>query len=165
MYISDYVSPIGKLFISADNDSITGVWFENQKHIFENNYAFCCGYQNPEIKKTILWLDIFFNGKDPGFTPKIYVKDTPFRLNVWRRLLDIPFGETVTYGRIAKDIDVDNGTNGMSAQAVGQAVGHNPIALIIPCHRVVGKNNKITGYAAGIDKKMWLLNMEKTSLI
>ena len=118
----------------------------------------------PVFEQTDQWLDIDFSGKAPGFTPPLNMKTTPFRKVVWEILLTIPFGKTMTYGEIADRIARQNGLSRMSAQAVGQAVGHNAISLIIPCHRVVGANGSLTGYAGGIDKKAKLLALEQVDM-
>ena len=111
---------------------------------------------------TSRWLDIYFSGKEPDFTPKILITGTPFRKSVAEIMLTIPYGKTMTYGEIANVIAKEKGIAKMSAQAVGGAVGHNSISIIIPCHRVVGTNGSLTGYAGGLDKKIQLLKLEKT---
>ena len=118
----------------------------------------------PIFEQTVRWLDIYFSGKAPGFTPPLSMETTPFRKAVWEIMLSIPFGQTMTYGEIADKIAKQKGLTKMSAQAVGGAVGHNSISLIIPCHRVVGTNGSLTGYAGGIDKKVKLLTMEKADM-
>lgn len=118
----------------------------------------------PVFDETKKWLDIYFNGTPPDFTPPLSMNTTPFRKAVWNILLGIPFGKTMTYGEISKIIAKQFGIDKMSAQAVGGAVGHNSISLIIPCHRVVGTNGSLTGYAGGLEKKVWLLTMEKVNL-
>ena len=110
------------------------------------------------------WLDIYFSGKEPDFTPPLLMKTTPFREAVWKIMLTIPFGQTMTYGEIADRIAKQKGLQKMSAQAVGGAVGHNSISLIIPCHRVVGTNGSLTGYAGGIEKKIQLLELEQVDM-
>ncbi len=115
---------------------------------------------NAALRLASRWLDIYFSGRDPGFTPPLHLCGTPFRLVVWRLLLDIPYGETTTYGALAKTISARRGGAPMSAQAVGGAVGHNAVALIVPCHRVVGTDGSLTGYASGLDKKTKLLSLE-----
>ena len=114
----------------------------------------------PIFKDTCRWLDMYFSGKKPSFTPPIQMRTTPFRKQVWEILLQIPYGHTMTYGEISDKIAKEKGIKKMSAQAVGGAVGHNSISLIIPCHRVVGANGKLTGYAGGLDKKIYLLKLE-----
>ena len=120
----------------------------------------------PVVKDTIRWLDIYFSGKDPGFTPKFRIDHlTPFRSSVIAELVKIPYGKTVTYGKIAERIAQERGISRMSAQAVGGAVGWNPICLIIPCHRVIGSNGSLTGYGGGIINKGLLLGLEKSDYI
>ncbi len=109
-------------------------------------------------------MDLYFSGEVPGFLPPIEVQTTPFRRAVWEILLTIPYGQTMTYGEIAERIAVKKGISHMSAQAVGGAVGHNPVSLIIPCHRVVGTDGSLTGYAGGIEKKRQLLTLERAEL-
>ena len=113
------------------------------------------------LRETVEWLDLYFAGKCPSFTPPLAPKGTPFRQEVWQLLLDIPYGKTTTYGELAGKLAARRGLKSMSAQAVGGAVGHNPISLIIPCHRVLGSDGSLTGYAGGTDKKQALLELEK----
>ena len=113
----------------------------------------------PIFMQTCNWLDIYFSGKEPGFTPPISLHTTPFRKAVYDILLTIPYGQTMTYGEIALILAEKQGMERMSAQAVGSAVGHNPISIIIPCHRVVGADGSLTGYAGGLDKKTALLKL------
>ena len=234
IYVTDYDSPLGEIYMAADEEGLIGLWIEGQEHfakllddfedkvlrvdsstLFKNN-------STPATCKKILcmtkeWLDVYFTGREPDFTPPIHMIGTDFRKSVWKILLEIPYGKTITYGEIARrlvsDSDAgaaddgnrngDGGGNGdgddkvtdvsrsgdpkdnssrypqnntikmpkrnkpgkrMSAQAVGGAVGHNPISIIIPCHRVIGANGNLTGYAGGIDKKIWLLELERTAL-
>ena len=118
----------------------------------------------PVFDETIKWLDIYFGGKEPNFTPKISITGTPFKKAVAKIMLTIPYGKTMTYGEIAQKIAKQKGIEKMSAQAVGGAVGHNSILIIIPCHRVVGTNGSLTGYAGGIDRKIELLKLEKADM-
>ena len=111
--------------------------------------------------ETIQWLDVYFAEKEPDFTPPLHLIGSDFRQAVWNILLSIPYGQTMTYGQIAKQLAKNTGIDKMSAQAVGGAVGHNPISIIVPCHRVVGTNGSLTGYAGGLDKKIALLKLEK----
>ncbi len=159
-YIQYYNSPISKLVMIGNQTSLTGLWFASQNNILR---AMSEEYQEqslPVFEETETWLDIYFSGKAPNFTPPLSIESTPFRKMVWELLLTIPYGTTMTYGQIAKIIMRKTGKNTMSAQAVGQAVGHNPISIIIPCHRVMGANGSLTGYAGGIDIKMKLLQLE-----
>lgn len=163
-YIHHYMSPLGGITIASDGEALTGLWFDGQKY-FEANLSEEYEEKRLEIFDiTDKWLDIYFSGKEPDFTPPVSMKTTEFRKKVWKILLTIPYGKTMTYGEIAERIAKDNGRAKMSAQAVGGAVGHNSISLIIPCHRVVGTNGSLTGYAGGIEKKKKLLELEKTDM-
>ena len=159
--IFHYDSPLGGITLSGNEGALTGLWFDGQKYF---GASLTKEYEEkplPVFRQAVRWLDTYFSGKAPDFTPPLCIQGTPFRKTVWELLLTIPFGETMTYGEIAKRIAGQNGLSRMSPQAVGGAVGHNPIALIIPCHRVVGANGSLTGYAGGIEKKLWLLRLEK----
>ena len=164
-YTHHYVSPLGGITLASDGEYLTGLWFDGQKY-----FADTLSVQREEkdldvFRRTDNWLDIYFSGKEPNFTPPLRMKGTEFRQEVWQILLTIPFGKTMTYGAIAKVLAARRGPDAMSAQAVGGAVGHNPISLIIPCHRVVGTNGALTGYAGGLEKKAWLLDMESQSSV
>lgn len=159
-YTAKYSSPLGEILLAADEIGLTGLWFEGQKY-----YAFGLDkdYKQEEVpvfEEVRHWLDIYFSGQEPDFTPHIYMTGTPFQIEVWEILRTISYGKTITYGEIAKMIAHRRGKNHMSAQAIGGAVAHNKISIIIPCHRVVGTSGKITGYAGGIDKKLQLLRLE-----
>lgn len=114
----------------------------------------------PVFEQTAKWLDIYFSGQNPNFTPPLFLSSTSFRNEVWKILLTIPYGKIMTYGEIAKLMAENRGAENMSAQAIGGAVGHNPISIIVPCHRVMGKNGSLTGYAGGVDIKEKLLKIE-----
>ena len=160
----NYKSPLGDILLASDGISLNGLWFKEQKYYaysLDKNYEF---KSLPIFDETIKWLDIYFRGLVPDFIPKIKIKTTDFRKNVWEILLKIPYGQIMTYGEIAKIIAKQKGLKKMSAQAIGSAVGHNSISLIIPCHRVVGTNGSLTGYAGGIDKKIKLLALEKVDM-
>lgn len=165
-YITNYDSPIGNITIASDGENITGLWFDTQKPSEE---VLASDYVNLDMQEPALpifdltkkWLDIYFEGKDPGFTPPLKVNETPFRQRVCELMLEIPYGGTTTYGQISKQIAEEKGIEKMSAQAVGGAVGHNPISIIIPCHRVIGANGNLTGYTGGIDIKIKLLKLER----
>lgn len=173
-YTYHYLSPLGGITIASDGKALTGLWFDGQKYFADTlaekgkkivkvddvsvRESECPFYQ------TKRWLDIYFSGKNPDFTPPLHMKTTEFRKAVWEIMLTIPYGETMTYGEIAEKIAKQKGIARMSAQAVGGAVGHNSISLIIPCHRVVGTNGSLTGYAGGIDKKIQLLTLEKVDM-
>ncbi len=160
-YISHYRSPIGNILLAANGIGLTGLWFEGQKY-----FALCLDKEHEEkeisiFEKAKQWLDIYFSGKEPAFTVPLHFTGTDFQNEVWEILCTIPYGQTMTYGEIAKQIAVKKGLPRMSAQAVGGAVGHNKISILVPCHRVVGTNGSLTGYAGGIDKKIKLLQLEK----
>lgn len=154
-YINYYISPIGKIILKSDGSYLTGLDFIKHgetKTDCKNLKIF------DEVKR---WLDIYFQGKKPNFTPKIKLFGTPFQSEVWEILKEIDFGETSTYGKIAETLAFKKGLAKMSAQAVGSAIGKNPILIIIPCHRVIGSNGSLTGYRGGIELKSKLLEIEK----
>lgn len=201
-YTSRYLSPLGQITMASNGEALIGLWFEGQKY-----FASTLGSQHrecddlPVFAETKRWLDCYFSGQVPDFTPKLMLRATPFRQAVWEILLTIPYGKTMTYGEIAKQYvetchgaslqgvmlqgaslqsaplqgatshdallhgaslkGMSQSTKSMSAQAVGGAVGHNPISLIIPCHRVIGANDSLTGYAGGLERKKYLLEMEQ----
>ena len=159
-YIWHYDSPLGGITLSSDGEALTGLWFNGQKYFADTMKG--AGEEKilPVFAEACLWLDVYFSGKEPGFTPPLNMRTTPFRKAVWEILLTIPYGKTMTYGKIAKQLALQKGIKQMSAQAVGSAVGHNSISLIIPCHRVMGSDGSLTGYAGGIDKKAKLLKLE-----
>ena len=160
IYTNTYRSPLGGITVASDGSCLTGLWFDGQKYFGDTLSDKNEPAELPVFEETRHWLDIYFSGMAPDFTPPLAFNTSPFRRTVWDILLSIPYGRTMTYGEIAKRIAEDNGSGGMSAQAVGGAVGHNPISLIVPCHRVVGTNGSLTGYAGGIDKKIKLLELE-----
>ena len=157
-----YTSPLGTLLLSADEIGLTGVWFEGAKYYAANLSAEHMERETPVLRETKEWLDIYFTGKDPGFLPPLHPAGSAFQKSVWELLLKIPYGQTETYGSIARQLARKLGVNRMSSQAVGGAVGHNPISLLIPCHRVVGADGSLTGYAGGIGRKVKLLELEQT---
>lgn len=140
--------------LTGDDDYLIGACFDA---IIKEEQ----GKATPVLRKTLDWLDAYFAGKNPGPIPKVKLSGTDFRLMVWEYLKQIPYGETTTYGEIAKLIAKERGIERMSAQAVGGAVGHNPIAILIPCHRVIGSGGQLTGYAGGIQRKEYLLRLER----
>lgn len=161
-YVHHYASPLGGITIAGTENAVTGLWFDGQKYFGSILSQNCKEKDLPVFEQADLWLDIYFSGENPDFTPTIFFNTTDFRRAVWEVLLKIPYGETMTYGEIAAEIAGQRGVPKISAQAVGNAVGHNPISLIIPCHRVVGADGSLTGYAGGIDKKAKLLELEKS---
>jgi len=161
-YTRRYDSPLGRMIMAGDGNTLTGLWFEGQKHISSPLPPECPERYLPVFEETARWLDLYFGGVIPDFTPALNLKGTAFRKAVWKILLTIPYGRTMTYGEIADRIAGETGGGRMSARAVGGAVGHNPVSLIVPCHRVIGSDGRMTGYAGGIDKKVRLLRMEQT---
>lgn len=166
MYKTTYKSPIGNLLIASKDNKLVGLWVENQKYYLSNFKEEIVEAKNLEILvKTKKWLDIYFNGENPDINElEISLVGSEFRKSVWEILKNIPYGEVISYNDIAKELAKQKGITRMSAQAVGVAVGHNPISIIIPCHRVVGTNGSLTGYASGIKKKIYLLEHEKVNM-
>lgn len=162
IYTYRYASQFGSITLASDGEALTGLWFDEQKHFPHKLISESTEADLPIFTQTIKWLDTYFGGKAPDFTPPISLTATPFRKAVYEILLTIPYGQTMTYGEIANIIAEQKGIERMSAQAVGGAVGHNPISIIIPCHRVVGANGSLTGYAGGLHRKIKLLKLERT---
>ena len=163
-YIYKYKSPLGDITMASDGISLIGLWFDGQKYAESTISSDVKEKELPIFNDTCKWLDLYFLGQDPHFIPKILLKGSEFRKDVWDILLKIPYGTTMTYKEIADIIAKERGIDKMSAQAVGGAVGHNPISIIVPCHRVVGTNGSLTGYAGGIDKKIQLLDLENIDM-
>ena len=159
-----YDSPLGGILIAADEAGLTGLWFDGQKYFANQLPAEHTQRETPILAEAKRWLDIYFSGREPDFTPPLHPTGSPFRQAVWDILLEIPYGQTMTYGDIARQMAARQGLPRMSAQAVGGAVGHNEISIIVPCHRVVGTGGSLTGYAGGIAKKVQLLTLEGTDM-
>lgn len=160
-YVTQYQTPLGRITMASDGNALIGLWFNDGKYFGETLDKNALEKDLPIFKETKRWLDIYFSGENPDFTPKIKLSGSDFRLAVWKILNEIPYGRTVTYGEIAAKIAKQRGLEQMSAQAVGGAVGHNPISIIIPCHRVIGSDGTLTGYAGGIERKIKLLELEE----
>lgn len=154
LFLTHYASPLGPILLAADETGLTGLWFEGQKYFPSFLGVDYQEKETPILTETARWLDVYFSGKDPDILPPLHPQGSPFRQTVWDILLTIPRGQTMTYGEIARRLGV------RSAQAVGGAVGHNPISILIPCHRVVGSDGSLTGYAGGFDRKTRLLQLE-----
>lgn len=159
-YTSRYLSPLGRIDLAADGDSLTGLWFEGQRRFGERPDGAWEEKDLPVFRKVKTWLDIYFSGHAPDFTPPMRFVGTPFQNQVWAILAAIPYGETRTYGAVAQELARRRGLARMSAQAVGGAVGRNRISILVPCHRVVGADGSLTGYAGGLDRKRELLRLE-----
>ena len=164
VFIQHYNSPLGGMLLAADEVGIRGLWFNGQKYFAHNLPAERTEQNTPALSAAKRWLDIYFAGENPDFLPPLHPVGSSFRREVWNILLQIPYGQTTTYGEIARQLADKHGLPRMSAQAVGGAVGHNEISVIIPCHRVVGTSGSLTGYAGGIDKKVKLLELEHTDM-
>ena len=163
-FIQHYDSPLGGILLAADESGLTGLWFDGQKYFARDLSAERVEQNTSVLSEAKRWLDIYFAGQKPDFTPPLHPVGSAFRRDVWGILLQIPYGQTITYGEIARQLAEKQGLPQMSPQAVGGAVGHNEISIIIPCHRVVGTNGSLTGYAGGIDKKVKLLELEHTDM-
>lgn len=163
-YTSHYESPLGALTLASDGEALTGLWFDGQKHFAATLGREHEGAALAVFAQTTSWLDTYFGGAEPDFAPPVAPLGSDFRQAVWKIMRSIPFGQTTTYGQIATRMAAEQGRGRVSAQAVGGAVAHNPILIIFPCHRVVGAQGSLTGYAGGIDKKTWLLEHEGTNM-
>ncbi len=165
---TSYLSPLGKIILLGCNDGLVGLWFENQKYIEKLS-----SFQNVVetnhfdlLEQTKKWLDDYFLGLNPSpKVLKIKLVGTSFQQAVWNILKEIPYGTVITYKEVATKLAQMRQTSKKAYQAVGSAIGHNPISIIIPCHRVVGSNGSLTGYAGGIDRKQKLLELEKVDII
>jgi methylated-DNA-[protein]-cysteine S-methyltransferase len=163
-FIQHYDSPLGGILLAADEIGLTGLWFDGQKYFARGLSPEREERELPVLLEAKRWLDIYFTGKEPDFLPPLHSIGSAFRRSVWEILLQIPYGRTTTYGEIARRLAEKQKLPRMSAQAVGGAVGHNEISIIIPCHRVVGTNGSLTGYAGGVDKKVKLLELEHADM-
>lgn len=163
-YTQQYTSPLGRILLAADDIGLTGLWFEGQKFFADDLPDERIERETPILIDAKRWLDVYFTGNEPDFMPLLHPVGSAFRQKVWMLLLQIPYGQTVTYGELARQLAEKQGLAHMSDQAVGGAVGHNKISVIIPCHRVVGTNGSLTGYAGGIDKKLKLLELEQADM-
>lgn len=180
MFVTSYGSPLGKIFLAADDVGLIGLWFENQTHFMVDSFGSTLStFPNKDnaqggvadvqssnlfLNEAIHWLDQYFSGKIPKNDVPLHLIGTDFQKEVWEILRTIPYGSTTTYGQIAKLLSVKRGNKRVSAQAVGGAVKRNPVSIIVPCHRVIGANGKLTGYAGGLDKKAFLLKIEGIEL-
>ena len=154
MYAVRYDSPMGKLLLTCEDKGLTGIWFDRALP------DQCVPEAHPVLEQTAAWLDAYFRGEKPTVKVPLALEGTAFQKKVWQLLLTIPYGECRSYGCLAGEVASALGKEKMSAQAVGQAVGKNPISILIPCHRVVGMQGQLTGYAGGLEKKVWLLRHE-----
>ena len=154
-------TPLGEVRLRSDGKSLTGLWFVGQVNDAKDNRDIEIKDDLPIFGQVETWLERYFSGEETPITIPLQPKGTVFQERVWKILQEIPYGETMTYGEIAQRIAKEKGVATYSAQAVGQAVGKNPISILIPCHRVLGKNGELTGYAGGVHRKEQLLNLER----
>lgn len=162
LYVTRHPTPLGQMTLACNDQALVGAWLEGQTPLAGTAPGTVeDGHAAPPLKLAAAWLDAYFAGARPaiGDLP-LAPEGSPFRRMVWKRLCAIPYGECVTYGELAREMTAATPGTRMSAQAVGGAVGHNPIALIIPCHRVMGAGGNLTGYGGGVEKKLWLLHWE-----
>ena len=152
MYRSCYDSPIGKLLLTCTDQGLSGIYMSRELSRQQDNH--------PVLYQTKQWLDAYFRGENSPIDIPLVPEGTSFQQQVWQLLLNIPYGKIKSYGELAREMAILTGKEKMSAQAVGQAVGKNPISILIPCHRVVGTKGQLTGYAGGLERKIWLLRHE-----
>ncbi len=157
-YTNHYLSPLGTIRLTADEEGLTGLWFEKTSARISNPKEWDLSVFD-EAKR---WLDIYFTGHEPDFFPPLHLIGTDFQLEVWNLLQQIPYGETESYGELAAQIAAQRGKSRMAAQAVGGAVGRNPVSIIVPCHRVIGADGSLVGYGGGIERKAALLKGEQS---
>ena len=158
VYTAHYRSPLGGILMAADEEGLTGLWFEGQKYFARGLAGSTEERETPASAAARRWLDEYFAGREPRSTPPLHLVGTEHQRAVWDVLLSIPYGRTMTYGQIASRLAESRAR--VSAQAVGGAVGRNPVSIIVPCHRVVGADGSLTGYAGGIEKRLRLLELE-----
>jgi methylated-DNA-[protein]-cysteine S-methyltransferase len=179
-YLNEYTSPLGTMILASNGTGLCGAWFEGQAH-FEENLPLRLGAPHASLDELHLaqgseahydriiscvrtWLDLYFTGEDPGALPPLDLHGTNFQEEVWTQLARIPYGSCTSYGKLAQQIqERRNDNRRVSARAVGSAVARNPVSVIVPCHRVIGADGSLTGYAGGMDRKRWLLNLERTT--
>lgn len=155
-YLCSVSTPLGAVTLASDGEALTGLWFDGQRHFAEGLSGEREEKPLPVFRETERWLEEYFSGREPDFTPPLRLRGTLFQRAVWEQLRTIPYGETLSYGELARRL-------GSSARAVGGAVGRNPVSLLVPCHRVVGADGSLTGYAAGLERKTALLRLEQTT--
>lgn len=160
IYTHQFLSPLGEMLMAGDEKGLTGLWFCGQKYFGLGLDPEHKEKALPVFEQTEQWLQIYFSGKEPDFSVPLHFSGTDFQKEVWKLLCDIPYGQTTTYGEIARRLALQKELPHMSAQAVGGAVGHNKISVLVPCHRVLGSNGSLTGYAGGLEKKKYLLELE-----
>lgn len=160
-YTRRYESPLGGITLSGDGERLVGLWFDGQERSADVPEAPDGEGRLPAFNAAVRWLDVYFSGRDPGFTPPLFMRGTDFQRAVWEAVMTVPYGRTATYGQLADIVAARTGAKRVSARAVGGALARNAICLIIPCHRVVGADGSLTGYAGGVQRKARLLEMEQ----
>lgn len=163
-YTMHYNSPLGGILLAADEIGLTGLWFDGQKYFARTLSDERIQRETPALREAARWLEIYFSGAQPDFMPPLHLAGTPFQKEAWELLLQIPYGQTATYGELAERLAEKRGLAHMSAQAIGGAVGRNAVSILIPCHRVVGAGGSLTGYAGGLNRKIRLLELEKADM-
>lgn len=163
-YTNTWSSPLGTLTMASDGEALTGLWFAGQRHFGDTLGQETVEAELPVFAQTVRWLELYFGGQVPDFTPALCLRGTAFRRRIWDLLLQIPYGQTTTYGALA-GLSAKQPGAGQLARAVGGAVARNPVSLIVPCHRVLAADGSLTGYAAGLERKAALLELEKTHRI
>ena len=164
LYYKKAASPLGEITLRSDGEALTGLWFADDKHYGAKDIDGEVLADLDVFMQAEAWLAEYFAGREPKVSVPLKLQGSEFQMQVWRLLQDIPYGRLVTYGDIAKKIAAQKGVARMSAQAVGGAVGHNPLCIIVPCHRVVGANGSLTGYGGGMWRKVRLLELEKVAM-
>ena len=160
LYQDTYESPLGKITMTSDGERLKGLWIDGQHDYADSLTELPEQRELAVFAQTKDWLDDYFSGRPLKALPPVAPDGSAFRKRVWEILMEIPYGQVRTYGDIAKQIAEETGKRRMAAQAVGGAVGHNPISILIPCHRVVGRDGSLVGYGGGLDKKVFLLELE-----
>ena len=164
-YCGRYASPLGEILLAADELGMIGLWFEGQRYFGLGLQKDSETRETPVLETARRWLDVYFSGQEPSFSVPLHVQGTEFQQRVWRVLLTIPYGSTSTYGQIARQMAAENRGGRVSARAVGHAVGRNPVSLLVPCHRVIGADGSLTGYAGGVSRKASLLALEQSGAL
>ena len=159
-YQKEYHSPLGEMLLAADDRGLVGIWFRGAEHFGRGLEPGSREGEHPFLLEAERWLDCYFSGREPEFQPPVHWQGTPFQQTVWELLRQIPYGSTVTYGTLAARAAERLGRSGMPARAVGGAVSRNPLSVLVPCHRVVGADGSLTGYAGGLERKRRLLALE-----
>lgn len=163
-FVHHCMTPLGPVTLGSDGTALIGLWFDGQAHDRAGLSPDAKEADLPVFQQAEAWLTLYFSGKAPDFTPPVFLRGTAFQKRVWALLSDIPRGQTATYGALASRLAAEGQTK-VSPRAVGSAVGRNPLSLIVPCHRVVGADGRLTGYAGGLWRKEALLTLERTGML